>query len=98
MPLSIAPGVNAAGGAVLTPPYAVTGTGFGAGDLEVLLGTVPLQRANAGPPGAGEFFVQPNGTALTIAPPAGLPSGATYQIRVRAAGIEADPALWLKAP
>ena len=100
VPLSIAPGVNATGGPELAPPgnFDVTGTGFGAADLEVLLGTVRLRRANADPPGAGEFFVQPNGTALTIVPPASLTAGATYQIRVRAAGIEADPALWLKAP
>jgi hypothetical protein len=102
VPLSIAPGVSAAGGPLLAPTpagsYAVAGTGFAANDLEVLLGTVPLQRANTDPPGAGEFFVQPNGTGLTIVPPAGLPAGSTYQVRVRAAGIEADPALWLAVP
>jgi hypothetical protein len=100
VPLSIAPGVSPAGGPLLAQAasYAVTGTGFTANDLEVLLGTISLQRGNNDPPGAGEFFVQQNGAGLTIVPPSGLPAGSTYQIRVRAAGIEADPALWLAVP
>ena len=62
----------------------------------MLLGTVPLQPAG-GAPGPGEFSVNPAGTAITLIPPAALPSG-TYQIRVRVAGIESDPAHWLVIP
>jgi hypothetical protein len=98
VPLSIAPGVSAAGGPVVhaTPSYPVTGTGFAATGTEVLLGTIPLQQAGAGAPGAGQFSVDAAGTTLTLQPPAGLSPG-NYQIRVRVAGIEADPALWLAA-
>jgi hypothetical protein len=97
VPLNIAAGVSAATGPLLTGAarYTVTGTGFAATDLEVLLGTVPLQPSGAAAATAGRFSVGGNGTALTIVPPAGLKAG-TYQIRVRAAGIESDPALWLQ--
>ena len=98
VPLSIAPGVSAAGGPLLpaAPSYTVTGTGFAATGTEVLLGTIPLQQAGAAAPAAGQFSVNAAGTALTLVPPAGLSPG-NYQIRVRVAGIEADPALWLAA-
>ena len=98
VPFSVAPGVSAAGGPVLSaaPSYTVTGTGFAATGTEVLLGTIPLQQAGAAAPAAGQFSVNAAGTALTLMPPAGLSPG-NYQIRVRVAGIEADPALWLAA-
>ena len=87
--------VDAAGGTVLpaAAQYVLTGSGFTANLTQVLLGTVPLRPAD-GTPGAGEFSVNPAGTAITLIPPAALPSG-TYQIRVRVAEIEADPAHWL---
>ena len=98
VPLTVAAGVDAAGGAVLPAAarYVITGNGFTANATQVLLGTVPLQPAG-GAPGPGEFSVDPAGTAITLIPPAGLPSG-TYQIRVRVAGIESDPAHWLVVP
>jgi hypothetical protein len=97
VPLAIAAGVSAAGGPVLsTAPYIVNGTGFAAGQTEVLLGTIPLQQAAVNP-APGQFTIDATGTALTLVPPAGLNAG-TYQIRVRVAGIESDPALWLAVP
>ena len=97
VPLSIAAGINPAGGPILAPnpagQYVITGTGFTAGATQVLLGTVLLQPAGAAP-GLGEFSIDPAGTSITFVPPAGLRKG-TYQIRVRVAGIESDPALWL---
>lgn len=95
VPLTVAPGIDTAGGTVLpaAAQYAISGSGFIANATQVLLGTVPLQSAG-GTPGPGEFSVNPAGTAITFIPPAALPSG-TYQIRVRVAEIEADPAHWL---
>jgi hypothetical protein len=98
VPLSVAAGVSAAGGPLLpaAASYTVTGTGFGQNDTQVLLGTIPLVLANAAAPAAGQFTVNAAGTSLTVVPPAGLPAG-NYQIRVRVAGVESDPALWLAA-
>jgi hypothetical protein len=99
VPINIAAGVSAAGGPLLgrAASYTVTGTGFAANHLEVLLGTVPLKPSGAEAAQAGQFAVDGTGTTLTIVPPADLRTG-MYQIRVRAAGIESDPALWLEVP
>jgi hypothetical protein len=99
VPLTVAASVTPAVPPLLTgPPYVVAGTGFTANDTQVLLGTVALQPAAAGGAvGPGEFTINPAGTAITLLPPVALPSG-MYQIRVRAAGIESDPALWLQVP
>ncbi len=98
VPLTVAPGIDTAGGTVLpaAAQYVISGSGFTPDATQVLLGTVPLQSAG-GTPGPGEFSVNPAGTAITLIPPAALPSG-TYQIRVRVAQIEADPAHWLVIP
>ena len=97
-PLSIAAGVSPADGPLLraADSYTVHGTGFVLGDMQVLLGAIPLRPAGTAAPSAGEYAVDPAGTALTFAPPAGLRPG-TYQVRVRVAGVESDPALWLEA-
>jgi hypothetical protein len=98
VPLSVAAGVSPAGGPVLAAgaSHTVTGTGFVPGDMQVLLETTALDPAAAAAPAAGEYSVNPAGTAVTFVPPAGLRAG-NYQIRVRVAGIESDPALWLAA-
>ncbi len=97
VPLGVAAGVSPAGGPLLATAasYTVRGTGFVPGDMQVLLGAIPLRRAAAAP-AAGEYAVSTDGTTLTLVPPAGLPAG-TYQLRVRVAGVESDPALWLAA-
>lgn len=98
VPLNVAAAVSPAGGPVLpaAASYTVNGTGFEPNDTQVLLGTIPLQPAGGAVPDPGQFLINPAGTALTVVPPAGLRAG-TYQIRVRVAGIESDPALWLAA-
>lgn len=98
VPLGVAAGVSPAGGPLLpaAASYTVRGTGFAPDDMQVVLGTIPLRPAAAAAPAAGEYAVSPDGTALTLVPPAGLRAG-TYQVRVRVAGIESDPALWLAA-
>jgi len=98
VPLGVAAGVDGAGGPLLpaAASYNVTGTGFEPNGTQILLGTIPLTPAAGGAPAAGEYVVNPAGTAVTLVPPAGLRAG-TYQIRVRVAGIESDPALWLAA-
>jgi len=99
VPLSVAASVSPAGGPLLpsAPSYTVSGTGFVPGDMQVLLSTIGLSPAGGAAPGPGEYVVNQAGTALTLEPPAGLAAG-TYQIRVRVAGIESDPALWLAVP
>jgi hypothetical protein len=99
VPLGVAAGVSPTGGPVLAAgaaSYRVTGTGFVPGNMQVLLGTIALNPAAARVPAAGEYSVNRAGTALTLVPPAGLRAG-NYQIRVRVAGIESGPALWLAA-
>jgi hypothetical protein len=97
VPVGIAAGITAAGGPILpqAASYVVAGTGFTPNATEVLLGTIPLQPAAAARPGRGQFTINPGGTALTLAPPASLPVRRIFQVRVRVAGVESDPALWL---
>jgi hypothetical protein len=98
VPLSVAAGISPAGGPLLpaAASYTITGTGFVPGDMQVLLETIALEPATAAAPAPGEYLVNPAGTTVTLVPPAGLLAG-NYQIRVRVAGIESDPALWLAA-
>jgi hypothetical protein len=98
VPLSVAAGVIPADGPLLpaAPSYTVEGSGFVPGDTQVLLGTIELTPAGGAVPAPGQYVINQAGTALTLVPPAGIRAG-TYQIRVRVAGIESDPALWLAA-
>jgi hypothetical protein len=93
--LGVAASVNPAGGPVLTgpTPFTVTGSGFTPGATAVLTGSVPLTSVAASP-AAGQFAVDPSGTSLTFAPPAG-PPGAVVPVRVIVNGVESDPALWV---
>jgi hypothetical protein len=91
VPLSIAPWVDPGPGPVLTgSPFTVTGQGFTPGDVEVAVGTTRIP--------AGQVTVDPAGTtiAFPFTAPAGVAAGTVLPISVRVAGVEADPALWVR--
>lgn len=94
-PVRIAAAVSAAGGPLLSGagPFTITGEGFESASCEVLVGTVAL-TAVAGSPAPGQVAVDPSGTSLAFEPPSGAP-GTVDPVRVRVAGIESDPALWV---
>jgi hypothetical protein len=74
-----------------TPSMTIAGTGFVAGQTEVLVGPIAL---TAGAAGAGMF--QLSGTTLIdFQPPAGLAHG-LYPVRVRVNHVESDPAWWVQ--
>jgi hypothetical protein len=97
VPISVAPWIDPAGG----PLLAASGAGIytlearnvaGAGAM-LRLGTVELTRIAAGAtPDPGEWQCS-GGSQITFAAPAATPAG-TYQIGLRVADVEADPALW----
>ncbi len=93
VPLSIAPWVDPTGGPLLTAggggTYSFTAAGVPATGAELRLGTVQLARVG-GAPSAGEWTLA--GATIQFKPPS-IPAG-TYAVRLRAAEIEADPALW----
>jgi Pvc16 N-terminal domain len=92
VPLTIAPQVDPAPGPVLTgSPFTITGQGFAPGGTEVLVGTTRIP--------AGLVTVNPAGTMITFpfTAPADVAPGTVLPISVRVAGIEADPALWVRA-
>ena len=98
VPVVITAWVNPAGGPLISPDASgvltcsvsnLTGSGAG-----VRLGTVALAQAS-GPLGPGTWSLA--GTVLTFMAPGGLAPG-TYAIRVRAGGMDADPALWAVLP
>jgi hypothetical protein len=91
VPLSIAPWVDPGASPVLTgSPFTVTGQGFTPGGVEVVVGTTQI------PPGL--VTVDPAGTmiAFPFTAPAGVAAGTVLPVSVRVAGVEADPALWVK--
>jgi hypothetical protein len=91
VPLSIAPWIDPAPGPVLAgSSFTITGQGFSPGDIDVSVGTTVVP--------SGVVTVNPAGTTLSFpfsAPP-GVAAGTILPVRVRVAGVEADPALWLK--
>ncbi len=95
VPVSVAAFVDPAGGPVLAgpAPFTVHGTGFIPGATEVFVGTVALTETSAAP-GPGEVSVDASGTFFSFSPPAG-DAGTVAPVRVRANGIESDPALWV---
>jgi hypothetical protein len=91
VPLTIAPGVDPVAGAVLTgSPVNLTGAGFVAGATDVTVGDTSIPTASVSV-GAG-------GTSLSFpfTAPSGIAPGTLLPIVVTVAGVEADPALWLK--
>lgn len=97
VPLSVAPWLDPAGGPLVTPSggglYSMTAKNVPA-KASVLLGTTELDRVNTAP-GPGQWRM--SGAKMTLKAPPGLPGG-QYPIRLRAAGVEADPALWAVLP
>src|SRR5262249_29852827 len=97
VPVSIAPWVDPTPGPLIGPAggvFTCTVAGVPAVDAELRLGAVQLTRS-AGPPAPGEWRL--NGTTITFRAPAQLVPG-TYAVRLRAADVEADPALWAVVP
>ena len=85
------PSLNAAGGL-----YTLGVRNVPASGAALRLGTAQLERiADGGAPAAGQW--QHNSNVVTFRAPAGLAAG-TYQIALRAADVDADPALWAVVP
>jgi hypothetical protein len=77
---------------ILTPPNTtLTGTGFLAGQTEVLIGLVSLVLGS----GLGSFQISNSDTRIDFQPPADLPTG-LYPVRVRVNRVESDPAWWVQ--
>jgi hypothetical protein len=90
--------LDPAGGPLVTASggvYTVTAVGVPATDAEVRLATVPLVQTGSAVPAPGEWHLA--GTVLTLAAPAGMPSG-NQAVRIRAGDVESDPALWAVVP
>ncbi|MET7324903.1 DUF4255 domain-containing protein [Streptomyces sp. NPDC005549] len=98
VPLSVAPCLDPTGGPLVLPGadgrYTVTARNVSADHATVLLDTIGLEYAGTAP-GPGQWSL--SGTTLTLVPPAGLSAG-RYPIRLRVAGVEADPGLWAVWP
>ena len=96
-PISIAPWIDPTSGPVIAPAAGVFKckvAGVPTTGAELRLGAVRLARTTSAP-GPGEWRV--NGATLTVRAPAELAPG-EYAIRLRAADVEADPALWAAVP
>ena len=94
VPFSIAPWIDPAGGPQIAAAggiFTFTARHVPASGAELRLGTAPLTRVTTGTPAAGEW--RTSGNTVTFAAPAALTPG-TYAVRLRAADVEADPALW----
>ena len=96
VPIGIAAWVDPAGGPLLGAGtggiYTLTVRNVPTSGAELRLGTVPLTSVPSGTlPQPGQWQV--SGTTLTFAAPTVLPAG-HYPVRLRAASIEADPAMW----
>ena len=93
VPLSVAPWIDPTPGPILLPGaggvYSFQTLGVPTSGAELRLGTVALGQ---GPLAPGYWTL--SGETIEFMPPAGLPSQ-TYAIRLRAANVEADPALWV---
>jgi hypothetical protein len=99
VPLSIAPWLDPAPGPLLSADgsglYTCAAVNVPSSGAEVRLGTALLKRRASGTPTFGEWRLA--GTTLTFKAPKGLASG-EHAVRIRAADVEADPALWAAVP
>jgi hypothetical protein len=99
VPLEVAAWVDPAGGPLLNAVaglYTLAVRGVPASGATLRLGTVELTRiADGGVPTAGQW--QHSGNTITFAAPAGLAAG-PYQVGLRVADVESDPAQWAVIP
>jgi hypothetical protein len=101
-PFCIAPSVTGPlpGSPVFLPPsspgvFSVTGAGFDNAVTDVLLGTVSLNRRQAGDTLTPGDFLASSASVVDFQTPATLPPG-NYPLRIRVNQIEADPAWWVQ--
>jgi len=96
IPIVVAPRVDG----VTNPPqlkpdasglYAITGAGFVAASTIVALGALPLVKAATPAPTAGQFTVNPAGTAIDFMLPSPAPAAGTYPVLIQVNGIAAAP-------
>jgi hypothetical protein len=97
VPLSVAPWIDPSGGPLLHASgdgvYTLDAANVPTAGAVLRLGAVELTRiASGADPDPGEWQCS-GGSLITFAAPAGTPAGA-HQISLRAADVEADPALW----
>jgi hypothetical protein len=99
VPISVAAWVDPAGGPLLTAAggvYTLNVRGVPAGGAELRLGPVSLTRiADGAAPAAGEW--QHSANTITFVAPASLSAG-HYQVGLRVADVESDPAQWAVVP
>lgn len=95
VPISIAAWINPAGGPLLTPAggvYTLDVRGVPATGAELRIGPAMLTRiVDGGTPAAGQW--QHSADTITFVAPAGLSTG-QYQVGLRVADVESDPAQW----
>jgi hypothetical protein len=96
IPIAIAPRVNN----VAIPPqlspsgsglYAIAGAGFVPAATIVTLGAIPLIHTAAVTPTAGQFTVNPAGTAISFMLPSPAPAKGNYPVLIQVNGIAASP-------
>lgn len=97
VPISVAPWIDPSGGPLLHASgagvYTFAVRNVASSGATLRLGAVELTRiASGADPDPGEWQCS-GGALITFAAPAGTPPG-TYQIGLRVAEVEADPALW----
>lgn len=99
VPLEVAAWVDPAGGPLLNAVagiYTLTVRGVPAAGAALRLGTAELTRiADGGTPAAGQW--QHSGNTITFAAPGELAAG-QYQVGLRVADVESDPAQWAVIP
>ncbi len=99
VPLDVAAWVDPSGGPLLNPVagiYTLNVRGVPTSGAALRLGTVDLVRiADGSAPATGQW--QHSGNAITFAAPGDLAPG-RYQVGLRVADVESDPALWAVVP
>lgn len=99
VPISVAAWIDPAGGPLLAAAggeYTLDVRGVPAAGAELRVGPVTLTRiADGGVPAAGQW--QHDANTITFVAPAGLSTG-QYQVGLRVADVESDPALWAVVP